>query len=382
MTRVLWVLEASGGGAGRHVADLAPLLLREGVEVHLAYSPLRLAEPLRSALPALEEAGVRLFPLPMRRAPHPSDTSALLRLLAYARKEGPFALVHGHSSKGGALARLLGPLLGVPVIYTPHAPITLSPFLLPWERRLYELGEKVLARFTRFAVAVSPWEREELLRLGYPEERVVLIPNGVDPSFYSQGAREAARRSLELEGEFVIGFVGRLDLQKKPLLALEAFAHFLEGGGEGILLFMGEGPLGEEVEALARRRGLGRRVRFVSGKDTRFLIPALDLLLLTSAYEGMPYVLLEAFAAGVPVASAPTPGLGEWLGGEGLALVAEAPTPEALAAALLQAQQDPRRRASLRARGRAWTEERNLERMLRETLSLYRDLLRKSALAP
>ncbi|WP_276605486.1 glycosyltransferase family 4 protein [Thermus caldilimi] len=101
-------------------------------------------------------------------------------------------------------------------------------------------------------------------------------------------------------------------------------------------------------------------------------MPALDALLLTSAYEGIPYVVLEALALGVPVVSAPTPGLGPWLRAEGLALVAEDGSPEALAEALKAVLREPSLAGRLAERGYAWTGKWGLEGMVERTFDLYR----------
>lgn len=380
--RVLILLEASGGGAGRHVLDLSLGLAERGLEVHLAYSPLRLAEPFRSGLPRLREAGVRLLEVPMRRAPHPSDLKALFFLLRYARREGPFHLIHGHSSKGGALARLLGLLLGVPVLYTPHGVVTLSPFLKPSERLLYGLMERLMAPLTRLAIAVSPWEAEALKALGY--RRVEVVPNGVDLRPASEAERRRAREALGLSPEErAVGFVGRLDQAKDPLLALEAFALLSKELPEARLLVVGEGPLREEVEEWVAALGLSRKVRLLGEREARPIMPALDALLLTSAYEGMPYVLLEALTLGVPVVSAPTPGLGPWLKEQGLALVSGRSDPEILAQLLERVLREAPLAEELAERGRAWIQGWGAERMVETIEALYqRVAFQKPPLSP
>jgi glycosyltransferase involved in cell wall biosynthesis len=376
--KVLLLLEASGGGAGRHVADLALGLKARGVEVHLAYGTRRLSSPFAQELSALREAGVELLPLPsLRRSPHPSDLGVLRELLAYARKEGPFSLVHGHSSKGGALARVLGALLRIPVLYTPHGAVTLSPFLSPLERLVYGGAEKLLARLTDLTIAVSPWEGEALARLGYPKSRIRVIPNGVDLHPPSPEERVGVRAQLGLqEGERAVGFVGRLDLQKDPLLALESFAHFLPKEPRSKLVVVGDGPLREAFLSRVQVLGLGERVLFLGAREGREVLPALDALLLTSAYEGMPYVALEALALGVPLVSAPTPGLGEWLREEGLALVPQRRDPKPLGEALLQLFSQEGLAEDLRKRGARKVEDLSMERMVEETLRVYLALIR------
>lgn len=369
--RVLLVLEASGGGTGRHVLDLASELAQRGVEVHLAYSPLRMDTIFARGLPLLQARGVRLHPIPLRRVPHPSDLRALASLLAYARRQGPFHLVHGHSSKGGALARLLGRLLGIPAVYTPHGVVTLSPFLSPGQRVLYGGAERLLAPLTALALAVSPWEGEVLKALGY--RRVAVVENGIALPPLTPEERASARTALGITGDTVaMGFVGRLDWQKDPLLALRAFARL--GHPQARLLVVGSGPLGPACQEEARALNLEERVAFLGEREAREVLPGLDLLLFTSAYESFPYVLLEALALGVPVVAAPLPGLGDWLREKGLAQVALSREPEALAKAMAGLLESPALANTLRQRGREWVEEKGLEGMVEKILALYQEL--------
>ena len=326
----------------------------------------------------MQEVGVKLLPLPsLRRFPHPSDLGVLRELLAYAKKEGPFSLLHGHSSKGGALARVLGVLLRIPVLYTPHGVVTLSPFLSPLEHLVYGGTEKLLARLTDLTITVSPWEGEALARLGYPKSRIRVIPNGVGLHPPSPEERVGVRAQLGLrEGERAVGFVGRLDLQKDPLLALESFAHFLPKEPRSKLVVVGDGPLREKLLKRAEELGVGARLRLLGAVESRSVMPALDALLLTSAYEGFPYVVLEALALGVPLVSAPTPGLGEWLREEGLALVPQRRDPKPLGEALLQLFSQEGLAEDLRKRGARKVEDLSMERMVEETLRVYLALIR------
>src|SRR4051794_35781482 len=99
--RVCLVAEAAGGGGGRHFLDLAAGLAALGVEVVAVYSPGRCDASFRSRQGEIPD--VRFVELPMRRAVHPRDASDLVRLAKCIRREGPFDVVHCHSSKAGAL---------------------------------------------------------------------------------------------------------------------------------------------------------------------------------------------------------------------------------------------------------------------------------------
>ena len=104
--RVAIMTEASSAGVGRHVIDLCTALAENGDEVHLLYSTGRLDKAFEDGLNKLG-ARVRSTVIEMQRAPHTTDVKALRALKQYVRDHGPFDVLHGQSSKGGALARLL-----------------------------------------------------------------------------------------------------------------------------------------------------------------------------------------------------------------------------------------------------------------------------------
>src|ERR1700722_17750554 len=143
--RVIEICEPLTEGVGRHVTDIALGLSRRGHDVHVIYSPFR-ADPL--LLERLSDTpGVSLIKLPMRREPHWSDLVALAALRLYIGRNGPFDVIHAHSSKAGVLARLAGIIGTAGVIYTPHAFITMAGALLsPCKLFVYSSIERALAR--------------------------------------------------------------------------------------------------------------------------------------------------------------------------------------------------------------------------------------------
>jgi glycosyltransferase involved in cell wall biosynthesis len=117
--KVLIVVEASGGGSGRHVVELTDGLLGSGCEVHVIYSRLRADRAFLNGLAAL--IGVRTHQVPMRREPHWSDIACLWQIRRYIREAGEFEIIHAHSSKAGPLARLAAIGTDAARVYTPHA---------------------------------------------------------------------------------------------------------------------------------------------------------------------------------------------------------------------------------------------------------------------
>ena len=140
--RVLMVVESSSGGTGRHVLDLSEGLTQRGCDVHVLYSTGRADRFFLDRAKSLP--GVRCVPLPMRTSIHPGDFAAVLAARRYVKEFGPFDAIHGHSSKGGAVARLAALGTSSAAFYTLHGFIIMDPLLALWKRAFYLGVELVL----------------------------------------------------------------------------------------------------------------------------------------------------------------------------------------------------------------------------------------------
>jgi len=377
--RVLHILEATGGGAARHVIDLCEGLARRGLEVHLAYSPLRMDRIMREGLPRLQAAGVQLLEVPMRRAPHPSDLRAIAAIFRHLREAGPFRLLHGHSSKGGGIARLLGlaDSGGHRVIYTPHAFITLNPKLLWIEELVYGSIERLLAFRTDALIVGSILEAREALRLGYPKSKVHLIYNGISLDPVSPKGREEVRGRLGLKPQdLVVGFVGRFSQQKAPQLLLEAFAKVAPSFPEARLVMVGDGPLKGALVERARALGLEGAVLWPGFMDGRTAMRAFDIFVLPSLYEGFPYAVLEAMAEGLPVIATAVGGVRDAVANEENGFIVPVGSVEGLAEALSRLMKDESLRLAFGRRSLERVRRFSVEEMVSATLQVYQNLLR------
>jgi glycosyltransferase involved in cell wall biosynthesis len=140
-----------------------------------------------------------------------------------------------------------------------------------------------------------------------PRELLTCVPNGIDTERFQRvapGARAAVRSSLGISQEFVWLAVGRYETAKDYPNLLRAFARIHERHAQAVLWIVGEGSLQQETEDLARALGLGDRVRFLGVRsDVPEVMSAADGYVMSSAWEGMPIVLLEAAAAALPIVS-------------------------------------------------------------------------------
>jgi glycosyltransferase involved in cell wall biosynthesis len=209
--------------------------------------------------------------------------------------------------------------------------------------------------------------------------QVARIPNGIDPE---EGAgerppRAQARRWLGLRGDPVALFVGRLSHQKGLDVLLRIWRRFLESRPGATLLVLGEGPDGASLRRQAVALGVAGSVDFRGlRKDVAPHYAAADLFVLPSRYEGLPNVMLEAMAAGLPVIASRVSGTEDAIEDGRNGLLVPPGEPAALLDALLRLTGDRGMGERLGKEARKTVEGRyHINRVAEETLAFYRHLI-------
>ena len=304
--RVLQICEASSAGVGRHTIDLTEGLLAKGCDVHLLYSRARIDDAFERGVARLPSG--RSHVIEMAREPTAGDAAAMLAVCRYVASHGPFDLVHGHSSKGGAIARLAGAASRKPVIYTPHCISTMVPSFGRVKNTAFKLVEAGLALLTRRILAASQEEYDHIRSLGVAASRLRLVPHGIQR--LPLGSKQEVRAALGLsQDQVIIGFVGRLSEQKNPALAIRAFARLAAQQQKVRLAIIGSGELEAECRRLAAELRVDDRIDWLGYRPGYESMPAFDVLLVPSRYEGLPYVMLEALTVGLPLVITPVGGV-------------------------------------------------------------------------
>jgi glycosyltransferase involved in cell wall biosynthesis len=308
------------------------------------------------------------------RERHSFDPSIWPRLTALVRSRG-IDVVHAHDYKVNLLAWLLARATGVVPMSTAHGYTGNS------RRELllyYPADKKVLARFP-VVVAVSSGVRDALVAGGCRPDRVRVLLNGIDPAaFHRDPARRASARAKYgvSEHDVVIGAVGRLEVQKRFDLLIQAVATLREGHSQIRLLVAGDGSLREDLESLVTRQGLGGVCRLVGQVDDVVEFHhALDLLVQSSEYEGTPNVVLEAMAMETPVIATDVGGTAELMRSSIEGIIVPSGDVPALVGAIGGVVSDPggaRKRAE--AARRRVELELSFESRLRRLEDIYREL--------
>jgi len=379
-------MEATIGGTRRHLIDVARGQKAAGVDVHVACSTLR-QPSLKAELARLEQEGVGVLELPMiRELRLATDRRHTAELAEHLRRLRP-DVVHTHSSKAGALGRWASLRAGVGRrVHTPHTFAFLFEALFsPAKRRLYRAVEGFLGRRTDRMIAVSGEEGETIRGSGVCAPEIVrVVPNGIDPAPYAAdgAARERVRRELGLAPEDDAAplalVVGLLYEAKGQDVALHALASpELRGSGLAIA-FAGDGDRRAEYEALAAELGVADRARFLGWRDdVPALLAAADLLVLPSRWEGMPYIVLEAFASGLPVVATRVDGTRELVVDGETGFGSPIGDARALGAAIARLLAlEPARRRALGEAGRARVRsDYSIDAMVRGLISVYEEVL-------
>jgi len=336
--RIVHCFRSPVGGIFRHVRDLVAAQRAAGHSVGILCDSSTggtfedgLFEAIR---PQLDLGLVRI---PMRRAVTPGDIATLWRAFREIRRINP-DIIHSHGAKGGAYARIIGTLLrlsGRPVarLYCPHGG-SIHYDAGSFAGKAYFAMERLLERMTDRLVFVSRYEAEGYAqKIGRPRVPVSLVPNGLKEEEF-----EPVVPTSDAADFLYIGMMRDL---KGPDVFLEALA-LLRDGRSASAHFVGDGPDKPRYVKMIGELGVADRVTVHDAMPARRAFGMARVIVVPSRAESMPYIVLEAVAAGMPIVATRVGGIPEILGE---AELVEPGNAEALAAAMAAALGDPDRAA-------------------------------------
>ncbi len=284
------------GGAERLVEVAAHVLTPRGVEL----SVLSLREPSPSPVAdALEALGVDIVWLPSHRKRSFLDGERLRRVRG-ALRAGNYDVVQTHLLYANVVGALAAHDAGIPVVATLHQTARLER---TFERERELVESLVLRRRATRIIAVGT-SVAEANRRRFGRVPIDIVPNPVsEPDLVAADVRQAARAELlgDHTGPLVLS-VGRVERVKGFDDMITAFRTVASQQPQAVLAIAGDGSLREGLELQARRAGLEGRVRLLGERsDVPTLLAASDLFVMSSHSEGLPFALLEAMAAGLPI---------------------------------------------------------------------------------
>jgi len=361
---LLIVTQGEVGGAQRYVYDVATSLDPESYEVAVGVGNENhdLTDKLKRA--SVESVTLRH----LKRAINPwHDLLVLGELRDLVKKFQP-DIIHLNSSKAGVVGSIAAAMAGNNhVIFTAHGFAFLEPG--GWlKKNVYFWPEKWVSRYRAKIITVSESDRKAAEKSGVAKpEQLVTIHNGIgEIEFLSRGeARETLGQHSGTKispDDVLIGTIAN-NYKTKDLPNLRA----------AFSLVKKDFP---KVELCVIGKGGTVSIPDPDGDQARRLLPAFDVYVSSSAKEGFPYTILEAMAAGLPIAATAVGGIPEAITSGREGILVEPGNPAALGDAIKKILRDPLFAKTLGTNAREQVKEFSLEKMVNETETVYRELLR------
>lgn len=335
------ITELDPGGAERALVRIVTGLDRQRWSPHVYCLAQR--GPLAGDL---EAAGIPVTCLGARSG---ADVCVVMRLASALRRFRP-DIVQTFMFHGNMVGRLAARWARVPVVV---GGVRVVEPDARWRMRLDRWTNHLVSHTVCVSHAVAELYRE----MGYRGDQLTVVSNGVDVERFAQASPADLRQfGIPSDAKTVL-FVGRLHPQKGWPHLLAAFDRVVRDNNDGNkshLLIVGDGPDRDALVAEVRRRGLDERVHLAGWQpDVAPLLRAADVFVLSSQWEGMPNVLLEAMAAGLPCVAANVEGVDELIIPGETGLLVEPGDEQALAAQIIALLSDPSAASRIAAAGQA-----------------------------
>lgn len=294
----MYIAETVGGGVRKHLSLLLDELLDkyELVVVH----GKRIDEIFLEKKELYAKKGVKFYEINdlQRNLDFKKDIVSFKEIYQVIKKEKP-DIVHCHSSKAGILGRIGAKLVHVnKIFYTPHSYAFQATEFSKTKKRFFAHIEKIASKwFTTKSFNVSKGEMIEALNWGIDKpEKFEVIYNGLPTQ---TNYPPIDKESLGIPKDaVVIGNCSRVTLQKNPYYFVNLAQKAISNNDKLHFVWIGDG-LQEEIE---KYNALSPNIHFIGFRDNaELLMSCFDVFLMTSYYEGLPYVLVEALRAGKPI---------------------------------------------------------------------------------
>ncbi len=267
---------------------------------------LIVSEDYREKLDKFKPYVSNIYIVPMvREVELKNDVKAILKVRKILKQIKP-NIVYLHSSKAGAIGRIALALnFKTKILYNAHG-WYFNAQISNMKKKIFVVIEKILAVKTNKIINISKSEHESALKHKIaPEKKMCVIENGIDFTKFENNDkyREETRKKYHVKNdEIVIGVVGRLTEQKDPLTMIKAFELVHKENRNVRLMYVGSGNLEEDVKQYAKEKNILDKI-IITGwvDDVEQYIPAFDIAVLPSKWEGFGLVLIEYMACDKPI---------------------------------------------------------------------------------
>ncbi len=304
--RILHATRAPVGGIIRHILDLANGQAERGHHVGIIADSLTGGERADQALAEIApRMKLGVYRIAIRREPSLLDFVTWVRFMGMVRRLKPDVL-HGHGAKAGAFLRMRRGSKDSIRVYTPHGGSLHYP-LSTIRGQLYSRLERMLMNNTELFLFESAFARGTYERMiGTPSALVHTVFNGVTSGEFDPIAKA--------DDASDVAYVGEFRHIKGADLLIDAVARLRADGKNVTLTLGGDGEEMDRLKAQVARLRLGDAVRFIGHVKARYGFSKGALLVVPSRGDSMPYVVIEAAAAGIPMIAARVGGIPEIFG--------------------------------------------------------------------
>lgn len=370
------VTQPEWGGAQRYVFDLATSL-KDEFEITVATGRI---EKSRELLDRLEKAGIKthVFNNLVREIRLWTDFMAFLEIAMYLNQNN-FDIVHCNSSKAGAIGALAANINNIKkIFYTAHGWVFNEP--LPfWKKKIYKIIERFTSRSTTNIITLSKIDTEiaALEKIG-PMEKFIQIYHGIRPEEIMP--RETAVQEINSKfnlnlniDDAIIGCVANFYKTKGLEYLIAAWQDIAEQVPGAKLIIFGNGQLRSKLESQIKKLKIENSV-FLPGQlnQAQKYLKAFNIFVLPSVKEGLPYALLEAMAAKIPIIAARVGGIPEMIENNTGGILISPADPDEISASIIRLIKNPK--TAERLASNAWqtfNEKFNFEKMVNQTRALY-----------
>ncbi len=364
--KILYIITSGDiGGAQKYVLDLAKHF--QGV--------IATGTESNYLLDTAKREQIRTIPLRfMKRAINPFyDLLAFVELL-FIIKNSKVDIVHSNSTKAGILASMAGKLCGKKTVFTVHG-LSLMETNSAVIKKVYILVEKFASLFRDRIITVSNNDSRLLIKYGVVgSNKIRTINNGIAPIDFK--TKQISRKELLIpESKTIIGTIARLQHLKGVDILIKSFSLLPEDiKSNCTLVIIGDGPDLKKLNDLIIELKLQNTVKFLGGKkNASVYLKAFDIFILPSRYEGLPFGLLEAMQAGLPIIATRVGGVTELLENSGLLI--EPNSPELLSKSISVLMQNTELWEDMGIKSNLASQQHTIDTMLKKTKQVYFELI-------
>jgi glycosyltransferase involved in cell wall biosynthesis len=376
-----YFLPRSSGGVERAVYEVARNLVEAGHQVTVL-TLRKKGEPSRESMAGIEVVRVPGWDLSGRLGAQVAVSVHAWPAIWRELSKGRYDVVHAHSIffHVSLVAAVLTRFKKLPLVTTAHlgSPEELGGKVALATSLFEKTIGRIILRRSDAVIAVSQAVGDHVSKGMKHRERLHVIPNGVDLTRFKPAVRQAEDEAASEEGPVRVMVVGRLIFNKGPQFVIEAAPRVLAQYPETRFVFVGDGPIEDELRNEASKLGIRSSVDFLGHReDIPELLATGSMAVRASLSEGLPLVALEAMAAGLPVIATDVGGTREVVEDGVTGYLLQPNDVEGLADRICRLVGDAALRREMGARGRRFVEDGyDWSRIAERTVGVYRGVVR------